>query len=218
VIAIVDYGMGNLRSVQKALERIGQQAEITDKPERVAAADRLVVPGVGAFGDAMSALRSRNLVEPIREFCASGRPYLGICLGLQVLFDESEEAPGLTGVTAPATGSMEQGLGIVPGRVVRFPASVTKLGLKVPHMGWNIVRPVADSPLFDGVPDEGAYFYFAHSYYVDPIDVNVVVGRTEHGVVFTSAVGVGNIHGTQFHPEKSQAAGLAMLENFATRT
>jgi glutamine amidotransferase len=240
VIVIVDYGMGNLRSVQKALERIGQAAEVTDKPELVAAAERLVVPGVGAFGDAMTALRARHLVEPIREFCRSGRPFLGICLGLQVLFDESAEVAGLTGVNAPTTGALEPGLGIVPGRVVRFPASVTKMGLKVPHMGWNIVRPVAGnlpagpvsgsrrgmnvvpaaavSPLFDGVPEEGEYFYFAHSYYAMPRDEQTIAGRTEYGTVFASAIRQGNIHATQFHPEKSQAAGLAMLENFVTKT
>jgi imidazole glycerol-phosphate synthase subunit HisH len=240
VIVIVDYGMGNLRSVQKAFERIGRAAEVTDRPEQVFAADRLVVPGVGAFGDAMEALRTRHLIEPIRQFCASGRPYLGICLGLQVLFDESAEVAGLTNPGAPATGAMEQGLGIVPGRVVRFPTSVTKMGLKVPHMGWNVVRPEAGlpppaplsgsrrgvnvfpagaaSPLFDGVPEQGEYFYFAHSYYAVPQDERVIVGRTEYGTVFASAIRQGNIHATQFHPEKSQAAGLAMLENFVTKT
>jgi imidazole glycerol-phosphate synthase subunit HisH len=218
VIVIVDYGMGNLRSVQKAFERIGCAAEVTDKPERVAVAERLVVPGVGAFADAVNALRSRGLVDPIRDFCATGRPYLGICLGLQVLFDESEEVPGLTGVTSPATGTMERGLGLVAGRVVRFPASVTRQGLKVPHMGWNLVRPVAPSPLLNDLPPQGTHFYFAHSYYAAPQDEDVTVGRTDYGVSFTCAIRSGNIHGTQFHPEKSQAAGLAILENFVTRT
>jgi len=218
VIVIVDYGMGNLRSVQKAFQRIGQAAEVSDDPQKVARAERLVVPGVGAFGDAMDALRQRRLVEPVREFCARGRPFLGICLGLQVLFEVSEEVPGVTGVTAPLTGALEQGLALVPGRVVRFGPDVLHRGLKVPHMGWNVVEPVGPSPLVAGMGKEGVYFYFAHSYYATPRDESVVVGRTDYGGWFASAIRAGNIHATQFHPEKSQAAGLALLENFATRT
>jgi glutamine amidotransferase len=230
VIVIVDYEMGNLRSVQKAFERIGCAAEVSDKPEVVAKAERLVVPGVGAFGDAMAALRNRGLVDPIREFCASGRPMLGICLGLQIFFEESEEvAAGAAGSECcggcggPGAGAcdgppVEKGLGLVKGRVIRFSPGVTASGLKVPHMGWNRVVAARATPLLAGMPEEGVYFYFAHSYYADPADEAVVAGRTEYGGWFTSAIASGNIYATQYHPEKSQAAGLALLENFVTRT
>ncbi|MBE3069148.1 MAG: imidazole glycerol phosphate synthase subunit HisH [Planctomycetes bacterium] len=219
MIVIVDYGMGNLRSVQKAFERIGQQAEVTDRPERVAAAERIVVPGVGAFGDAMAALRSHGLVEPIRDFVAAGRPALGICLGLHVLFEESEEvAEAPVEVAAMAGQPLPKGLALLPGRVQHFGPEVVRQGLKVPHMGWNVVRPVGPSPLFDAMPREGVYFYFAHSYYAAPRDRDVVVGETDYGLPFASAVRCGNLHATQFHPEKSQAAGLALLERFVTCT
>jgi glutamine amidotransferase len=235
MIVIVDYEMGNLRSVQKAFERIGHAAEVSDKPEAVAKAERLVVPGVGAFGDAMAALRKRGLVEPIRELCARGRPLLGICLGLQVLFDESEEVAGGAAAAGPGAEScgtcggpgsgacggpvpLEKGLGLVRGRVVRFSPQVTAAGLKVPHMGWNKVVAARPTRLLDGMPKEGVYFYFAHSYYASPVDETVTAGRTEYGGWFTSAIACGNIYATQFHPEKSQAAGLALLENFVTRT
>ena len=215
MIVIVDYGMGNLRSVQKAFERIGHAAEVTDKPEAVAGAERLVVPGVGAFGDAMAALRGRRLVAPIRDFCATGRPLLGICLGLQVLLDESEEvASSAAGATAP----LEKGLGLVAGRVVRFSRDAARQGLKVPHMGWNAVEVVGASPLFHGMARQGVYFYFAHSYYAVPADEAVVAGRTDYGGPFASAITRGNIMATQFHPEKSQATGRRVLENFVTRT
>jgi imidazole glycerol-phosphate synthase subunit HisH len=223
VIVIVDYGMGNLRSVQKAFEKIGRAAEVSDKPEVVATAERLVVPGVGAFGDAMSALRRRHLVDSIHDFHRAGRPMLGICLGLQIFFDESEEVAGCetcgTGGTASNSPKvLEKGLGLVPGRVVRFNPSLSRLGLKVPHMGWNEVRPMGDPPLFAGLPKEGVYFYFAHSYYASPADAAAVAGVTDYGGPFASSIRVGNVHATQFHPEKSQAVGLAMLENFVTRT
>jgi glutamine amidotransferase len=231
VIVIVDYGMGNLRSVQKALERVGGEARVSDRAEDVARAERLVVPGVGAFGDAMRALEDRGLVEPIREFVGRGRPVLGICLGLQIFFEESEE----TGAAAA------RGLALFKGRVVRFgdPSThsgsplvrprgsrrgawsrgdaVVRQGLKVPHMGWNAVEPVRPSSLFAGMPEGGVYFYFAHSYYADPADETVVAGRTEYGIRFASVVARENVAATQFHPEKSQAAGLALLENFVTR-
>jgi len=207
VIVIVDYGMGNLRSVQKALQRVGGEACVSDRPEDVARAERLVVPGVGAFGDAMRALEERGLVESIREFVRRGRPVLGICLGLQIFFEESEE-----------TGAAEaRGLALFKGRVVRFGDAVVQQGLKVPHMGWNAVEPVRPSSLFAGMPERGVYFYFAHSYYADPADETVVVGRTEYGIRFASVVARENVAATQFHPEKSQAAGLALLENFVTR-
>ena len=206
MIVIVDYGMGNLRSVQKALEHVGGEARVSDRAEDVARAERLVVPGVGAFGDAMRALEERGLVEPIREFVGRGRPVLGICLGLQIFFEESEE-----------TGAAGRGLALFKGRVVRFGEEVARQGLKVPHMGWNAVEPVRPSPLFAGMPERGVYFYFAHSYYADPADETVVVGRTEYGIRFASVVARENVAATQFHPEKSQAAGLALLENFVQR-
>ena len=237
MIVIVDYGMGNLRSVQKALERVGGEARVSDRPDDVARAERLVVPGVGAFGDAMRALLERGLVEPIREFVGRGRPVLGICLGLQIFFEESEE----TGAAEGAAASPARGLALFKGRVVRFGApstysgsplvrprgsrrgawsrgdEVARQGLKVPHMGWNAVEAVRPSPLFAGMPEGGVYFYFAHSYYADPADETVVVGRTEYGIRFASVVACENVTATQFHPEKSQAAGLALLENFVQR-
>ena len=207
MIVIVDYGMGNLRSVQKALQRVGGEACVSDRPEDVARAERLVVPGVGAFGDAMRALEERGLVEPIREFVRRGRPVLGICLGLQIFFEESEE----TGAAAA------RGLALFKGRVVRFGDAVVRQGLKVPHMGWNAVEPVRPSSLFAGMSEGGVYFYFAHSYYAEPADETVVVGRTEYGIRFASVVARENVAATQFHPAKSQAAGLALLENFVRR-
>jgi imidazole glycerol-phosphate synthase subunit HisH len=222
VITIVDYGMGNLRSVQKAFERIGRQARVTDRPEDVAKAERLVLPGVGAFTDAMTALRGRGLIEPIRDFCRAGRPFLGICLGLQILFEDSEEVPGCgaggCGGEGDPTAPVVTGLGLVPGRVVRFSRSFEKQGLKVPHMGWNVAEPVGNSPLFAGMTKEKVYFYFAHSYYACPKDTTAAAAVTEYGGRFASAIRAGNIHATQFHPEKSQALGLAMLENFVNLT
>lgn len=219
MIVIVDYEMGNLRSVQKAVERVGQEARVSDKPEDVAAAERLIVPGVGAFGDAMAALRAKGLVQPIRDFVASGRPMLGICLGLQVLLDESEEvAEAPVEVAAMAGAPLPRGIGLVPGRVVRFSHDLAARGLKVPQMGWNRVTPAGGGPLWAGLPEEGVYFYFAHSYYAAPRDEAVVAGWTDYGGRFCSALRAGNLYATQFHPEKSQAAGLALLENFLTRT
>jgi len=219
MIVVVDYRMGNLRSVQKALERIGQGAEVSDRPDVVAGADRLIVPGVGAFGDAMAALRERHLVEAIRGVIDAGRPVLGICLGLQMLLEESEEvAEAPVDVAALGRETLPQGLGVIPGRVVRFDPSLAARGLKVPHMGWNRAVPVSDFPLMAGMSRDGAYFYFAHSYYAAPRDESVVAARTDYGGEFASAVARDNLFATQFHPEKSQAAGLAMLENFVTRT
>jgi len=219
VIVIVDYGMGNLRSVQKALQRVGGEARVSDKAEDVARAERLVVPGVGAFGDAMAALQERGLVEPIKEFVSGGRPFLGICLGLQMLFEESEEvAEAPVDVAAMKGRPLPQGLGLLAGRVERFSRSVVEAGLKVPHMGWNAVEIVQEAPLFDGMPRQGVYFYFAHSYYAAPARKADVAAVTDYGGRFTSAVAAGNIMATQFHPEKSQEAGLRLLENFVTRT
>ena len=200
MIKIIDYGMGNLRSVQKAFEKVGAAAEICDRPGELSGAAKLVLPGVGAFRDAMNELRRHEMLEPIREHIASGRPFLGICLGLQLLFDVSYE------------DGEWPGLGIVPGKVVRFREQP---GLKVPHMGWNTLQRVGAPRVLDGIPDE-ASFYFVHSYYVVPADDSVVAARTDYGVPFVSMIARDNIAATQFHPEKSQRVGLKLLSNFAS--
>ena len=206
MIHIVDYGMGNLRSVQKAFERLGVEAVIGDRPQDFAHAEAMVLPGVGAFRDAIAALRQHDLVGPIRDHIATDKPFLGICLGLQLLFDVSYEE-----------GQFE-GLGIVPGEVVRFRSQP---GLRIPHMGWNEVRRpnTLDSPLsalrlFDGIP-EGSHFYFVHSYHVVPKEEAVIAGVTDHGGEFVSVISRGRMVATQFHPEKSQTFGLKLLKNFA---
>jgi glutamine amidotransferase len=199
MIAIIDYEMGNLRSVQKALERVGHSAVITSDPAVLADSDKIVLPGVGAFRDAIAALRQRNLVDPIRAAIDAGKPFLGICLGLQLLFDRSFE-----------DGDYE-GLGVLPGEVVRFKVPAE---YKVPHMGWNQVRFRARPPIFAGV-DEGEHFYFVHSYYVAPKDASVIATETEYPAAFCSSIWRDNLFAVQFHPEKSQAAGLRVLENFA---
>jgi imidazole glycerol-phosphate synthase subunit HisH len=197
-IAIIDYGMGNLRSVQKALERVGAAAEVTRDRERIEAAAGVVLPGVGAFGACMENLRAYGLIEPIKRVISGGTPFLGICLGLQLLFEESEEF-----------GPVE-GLGILPGRVVRFAAD---LPLKVPHMGWNQIRKTQVVPHLAGIDDD-AFVYFVHSYYVVPSDSSLTATRTEYGITFTSAVARDNVFACQYHPEKSQRVGLAILRNF----
>jgi glutamine amidotransferase len=196
---IVDYGAGNLRSVERAVARAGFEPLISGRPEDAAAAGVLIVPGVGAAADTMRNLRERGLVEPIRQHIAAGRPFLGVCMGLQALLTVSEE------------GGEHECLGVIPGRVRRLPG-----GLKVPHMGWNRVRQRRPHPVFDGIPD-GAYFYFVHSYYPDPEDGSVVVGDTDYGVTFASVVAADSLVATQFHPEKSGEAGLRFYENFLTR-
>ena len=197
MITIVDYGVGNLRSVQKALERVGATAVVSGDPAALDAAQGVVLPGVGAFGDAMDSLRARGLVEPVLRQVEEGKPLLGICLGMQLLFEESEEM------------GRHPGLGLLPGRVVRFPAGE----LKVPHVGWNrLDAPQGD--LLAGV-DDGAYAYFVHSYYVVPEDTTGILATTEYGVEFASVVGRGRLWGAQFHPEKSQEIGLRMLKNYA---
>ena len=201
---IVDYGAGNLRSVAKAFEKLGARPLVTSQPEQVEAADMLVLPGVGAAADTMSSLARLGLVDPIRRFVSSGRPFFGVCLGLQVLLDGSEE------------GGWQECLGVVPGVVRRFPkpaAEDSAPALKVPHMGWNQVWRVREHPLFEGIPD-GADFYFVHSYYADPVDESWIGARTEYGRSFTSAILRDNLMGTQFHPEKSGRWGLRLLENF----
>ena len=200
MLHIVDYGMGNLRSVQKAFEHLGIAAEITANPRDLANADKLVLPGVGAFRDAIAELKRLDFVNPIREYVATGKPFLGICLGLQLLFDVSYE-----------DGEYE-GLGIVPGKVVRFPSQAD---LKVPHMGWNelsITQP--DCRLFQSV-EPGAHVYFVHSYHVVPHDSSMIAATSDHGGPFVAAIARGNLMATQFHPEKSQKVGLQLLKNFA---
>ena len=198
MIALVDYGMGNLRSVEKALARVGADVRIVSDRNSALAADALVLPGVGAFGDCMANLGKVGLVDAICEFIATKRPFLGICLGFQALFETSEEAPGV------------KGLAIFPGSVPRFAIN----GLKVPHMGWNELRIQQRAcPLLTGVAD-GSRVYFVHSYYCKPTSASVVCGTTEYGIEFCSMLWADNVYATQFHPEKSQAVGLKMLENF----
>ncbi|HPP52742.1 MAG TPA: imidazole glycerol phosphate synthase subunit HisH [Thermoguttaceae bacterium] len=199
MIAIIDYGMGNLRSVQKGFERVGFPSRITSDPQQVAESSHLVLPGVGAFGDAMEELRRRGLVEPIREAIEKEKPFLGICLGLQLLFDRSYE------------DGAHEGLGILPGEVVRFDLSAE---YAVPHMGWNQLHIRRPNALLVSV-EEGAYVYFVHSYYVVPKDNSVIATETDYGEMFCSSIARGRLFAVQFHPEKSQAVGLRMLENFA---
>jgi len=200
MIAILDYSMGNLRSVQKALETLGGQAEVIDRPEQIAAAGKLIVPGVGAFGDAMAHLRDRELVEPLRGYVAAGKPMLGICLGLQLLFDASEEDPEA------------EGLGIMAGRCIRFrPTDPT---IRVPHMGWNLLEvPQPGNPLFRDLPVE-PHVYFVHSYYAAPADESLVAGWADYDGRFCAAVWRDNVWAVQFHPEKSQRVGAKILANF----
>lgn len=195
MIAIVDYGMGNLRSVQKALEHVGATARVIASPQELAGARAIVLPGVGAFGQAMDNLRSGGWVEPLRDACVRGVPFIGICLGMQLLFDTSEEMGRHTG------------LGVLPGAVKRINGK-----LKVPQMGWNQIHLKQPSPLLDKVPD-GGYAFFVHSYYCVPGDSSMVIATTDYGIEFASVVGRGNVFGAQFHPEKSQSVGLQMLAN-----
>ena len=202
MIAVIDYGMGNLRSVEKALEVVGAKTIVTSNARDIERCDKLVFPGVGSFGDAMKELKGRRLIGPIKDAIKSGKPFLGLCLGLQLLFEKSEEAPGV------------KGLGILAGEVKRFRAGA----LKVPHMGWNniayrVERVAYSKKLLKDVPND-SYMYFVHSYYVKPEDKNVVLTTTDYGVKFTSAVAIDNIYGLQFHPEKSQTVGLKILKNF----
>lgn len=199
MIAIVDYGLGNLRSVQKALEKVGHAATITTDPADVARAERVILPGVGASADALAAVRSQGLEGPLKDFIASGRPFLGVCLGLQMLYDWSYE------------DGEHRGLGVLPGKVVRFDVPAE---LKVPHMGWNQVRFAHRPPIFEGI-EEGAYFYFVHSYHVVNEDPSAIATETDYGGAFCSSVWRDNLFATQFHPEKSQAVGLRLLKNFA---
>ena len=194
-IAIVDYQAGNLRSVQKALQKFGVGARITSEASAIESADGVVFPGQGACDSSMRQLRDRDLVGPIKDFIASGKPFLGVCLGLQLLLEESDEGD-------------EQCLGVLAGRVRRLPE-----GLKIPHMGWNQVDFRMKHSVLDEVPDD-SHFYFVHSYYADPDDKSVVVGTTTYGIEFCSAVAWDNVVALQFHPEKSGAVGLRIYQNF----
>jgi glutamine amidotransferase len=202
-IAVVDTGAGNLRSVTRALSRAGLAAEVTAAPEQVLRADGVVLPGVGNFATAAANLRARGLDEALREVLAAGRPYLGICLGLQLLFEESEEH------------GRSAGLGVLPGRVERFPErDAGGRALRVPHIGWNQVRFAGSHPMLATLPQEDCY-YFVHAYYARPARADCVVGRTEYGEAFASAVATERLFAVQFHPEKSQRAGSALLESYA---
>jgi glutamine amidotransferase len=201
LIAIIDYQMGNLRSVQKALERVGHPATITSRPADIAQADKVILPGVGAFEDAIAELRRRDLVGPIKDAIAANKPFLGICLGLQLLFDVGYE------------NGTHEGLGILPGETVRFDLPAD-LKLKVPHMGWNAISIKHRPPILAGL-SEGTHVYFVHSYYVRPRDPSVIATETDYGGPFCSMIWCGNLFATQFHPEKSQSDGLRILRNFA---
>ncbi|HEY7126758.1 MAG TPA: imidazole glycerol phosphate synthase subunit HisH [Ktedonobacterales bacterium] len=196
MITIVDYGAGNLRSIARAFAAIGVDAQVVDTPEQVERAEAVVLPGVGAAGAAMRYLKERGLDEAVRGALRRGLPFLGVCLGMQLLLGSHEEGD-------------VAGLSLLPGRVRRFPE-----GLLVPQMGWNQVRLLRETQLFDGVP-EGAHFYFVHSYYAEPEDAGQVVGQTEYGPSYCSVIEAGNLWGVQFHPEKSGANGLQVLRNFA---
>ena len=221
MISIIDYGMGNLRSVEKAFEKVGYRSVITNNSETLEKSDKIVLPGVGAFKDACDGLREINLVEPIKNHIKKGKPFLGICLGLQLLFTRSTE------------GGEQQGLGIIAGDVVRFesPSTCFSIGqvkaetlsgelceragtrLKIPHMGWNGIRIKKRVPILQGVPDN-AYMYFVHSYYVVPDHADIVATETEYGTPFVSMISFDNVFAMQFHPEKSQSYGLQILKNF----
>jgi len=200
MIAIVDYNMGNLASVKNAFAKLGKETVVESNPENFKKYEKLILPGVGAFGDAMEHLRERNMIDAIQEYAASGKPMLGICLGMQLLFDSSEEF----GAT--------QGLGLIKGKVLAFDTTKFSEPLKVPHMGWNKMF-TKSHPLFKGL-DEEHYLYFVHSFHAVCDNEEDVIGTTEYGYKFASAVACGNIYGIQPHPEKSHKNGLAILENF----
>ncbi len=210
MIAIIDSGIANLRSVQKGFERVEADAKVVEDPRVLRDASGIVLPGVGAFADGISKLRDGGFIEPLLRAIEAGKPVLGICLGLHFLFSESEEF------------GHHAGLNIIKGRVVRFKnAAVGAIResplLKIPHMGWNRIRIERQAPIFKGIPD-GAFFYFVHSYYVQPEDESVIAATTEYGPRFTSALWRDNLFACQFHPEKSQALGLQLLKNFASLT
>jgi glutamine amidotransferase len=196
MIVIIDYGAGNLRSVYNAVSRLGYQVKVTRAVEDILCAEAIILPGVGAAADTVAALEKLGLVNPLRQYVAGDRPFLGICIGLQVLFTGTEE------------GGWNECLDIIKGRVTRLPP-----GLKIPHMGWNQVKQMVKHPIFTGIPDN-ANFYFVHSYYVNPKDKGLVAGKTEYGIAFPSIIIKGNLIATQFHPEKSSETGLKIYDNF----
>lgn len=203
VLAIVDYGMANLRSVQKAFERLGQPAQIISTPEQIRTVDHLVVPGVGAFCDAIAVLEKTGLADAIKDHAKSGKPMLGICLGLQLLMEVGYE------------DGTHRGLGLIGGECVRFAVNAPPYNLKVPHMGWNSLAWEGEAPvLFKGLP-KNPYVYFVHSYHVVPTDKTVIAATADYGVPFVAAIARGNIMAAQFHPEKSQEVGATILRNFA---
>ncbi|MCI5760349.1 imidazole glycerol phosphate synthase subunit HisH [Bilifractor sp. HCP3S3_D3] len=202
MIAIIDYDAGNIRSVEKAFVSLGQEVTVTRDAEVLRSADKVVLPGVGNFGDCMQNLEKFGLVPVIREIASSGKPFLGICVGLQLLFEESEESPGV------------KGLGILKGRILRIPEGENR---KIPHMGWNSIHLIGQNGtgrLFSGIPEQ-SYVYFVHSYYLKAADESIVTATTEYGVTIHASVEKGNVFATQFHPEKSSDTGLAILRNFA---
>jgi glutamine amidotransferase len=200
VIALLDYGSGNLRSAQKALLKVGADVRVVKSPREIGDARSMVLPGVGAFDDCINALRKQELLEAARKFIQSGKPFLGICVGYQALFEKSEEF-----------NSCAAGLGVFKGSVIRFPE---KHGLKIPQIGWNQIEIVkSDCPLYRGIAN-GSYVYFVHSFYPQPVDKTITATRTEYGDTFASSVWRGNVFATQFHPEKSQRVGLQLLKNF----
>lgn len=199
MIAIIDYGAGNLQSVKKAFDFIDTESVITDKPKVINACDKILLPGVGSFGDAMNSMREKNLIETVKENALSGKPFLGICLGLQLLFEGSEESPGVSG------------LGIFKGKIKKIP---NDMGLKIPHIGWNSLNIRQNDTIFKDV-SQNSYVYFVHSYCLKADDENDVAAVTNYGMDFHSAVGKDNIFATQFHPEKSGEVGLQILKNFA---
>lgn len=194
-VVIVDYGLGNLHSVNKAVAAAGGNPVITGDKAAIAAAEKLILPGVGAFGDCMANLKKAGVIPVLKDYITSGNPFLGICLGMQVLFEESEESPDV------------KGLGVFPGKVVRIPTN-----LKIPHMGWNRLRLKSFSPLLEG--SEGQYVYFVHSYCCQPADAELITSVCDYGTEVVASIGKGNVSGFQYHPEKSSTAGLAMLKKF----
>lgn len=198
MIAIIDYDAGNIKSVEKALQFLGQDVKITDCPQEILAADKVILPGVGAFGDAMENLKCRELDQVIHQVVERGTPFLGICLGLQLLFERSDEMPGI------------EGLGILPGEILRIPAAE---GLKIPHVGWNSLHLENNGRLFKNI-EEQAYVYFVHSYYLKAEEESCVKASTEYGTHIHASVEKGNVFACQFHPEKSGDVGLKILKNF----
>jgi glutamine amidotransferase len=199
-IGIIDYGMGNLGSVMNACRFLELDARILTRPEEMAACEAVILPGVGAFGDCLLHITRQGFSDPVREWIEADRPFLGVCVGMQALFEYSEESPGVPG------------LGVLRGAVRRFPASP---GLKIPQMGWNRVRQAGNGRLLFGGIEDGSYFYFVHSYYPEPADASVIAGRTDYTLEYASAVERGNMMAVQFHPEKSQQAGLQLIRNFS---